>query len=337
MALRLVFLFSLILCGRIYALRSHSVNGLHRTSLLPANYARAHLRIRSATRLSAVEDFDDCDNDDDSEDSKYIVRPPEEYTPSSMYEVNRKYRLLNRDLRRYQSPLAVGFTGVIISLDTVLTDLTKLFAYSFAQLAEDMEVDIPSVAAVRDLVGCTFRDYTIAFGWSVPPEEMADREMQFFLRVESALSKMTIEAQDGAAQLVHCLLAEGNDIAVVSSLPRPLALKVLGKSRISTVFENRLNPNRLLAYDPPPAPDDPTEDRDDDYGDRYMNRRFLRVCGLFKKSPVLIALIDGNRKHVLSARRSGMSCIAVSGMHAHFTHAVHEFCGNISTSIQFLM
>ena len=315
-------------------------------------------RVHKSTRLRAIEDFetylnedDDDDEDENSEDDDdedggiYDSRSlkKEEDFPSTMYEVTRKYRLLYRDLLRFQSPMSEGYAGVVISLDTVLTDLTDVFTYAFALLAEKLGMEEPDATTIRDSVGSTFRDFTIALGWDIPSEDMRDLEEQFFLYVQVGLSKVSVQPQDGATELVHSLLEQGNDIAVVSSLPRHLALKVLGKSRVSTVFEHHgINPNRLVSYDLEPAPRSPnedvlgygqyesfsdgenkdedgtdewrnSEDYDEDYGDRFMDKRFLRIFGLFKKAPALIALIDGNRKHLLSARRHGMSSIAVAG------------------------
>jgi len=263
-------------------------------------------RGRSSTKLYGIEDFD-C-----AKDSVRAHNSPL-YTPQSMYEVNRRFRLSSRDVQRIKEKHCHGSVGVIISLDTALLDLTQLFGYAYAMFCEDIDTQVPNPASIRDLVGSTFRDYAIALGWSLPTDDLPLQEEKLFACVDYMLGKVPIEAQPGCVELVNNVLEQGNDIIVVTSLPRPLALKVLGKSQLSQLFEGRVNPDHLLTYNPPPPPDDPKESRLDNYGDRYMNRRFLQICGIFKKPPVLCVLIDGNRRHVLSAKRNGLSCIALSG------------------------
>ena len=263
-------------------------------------------RGRFSTKLYGIEDFD-------SAKDSYRAQTSPMYTPQSMYEVNRRFRLSTRDVQRIKEKHSQGSVGVIISLDTALLDLSQLFGYAYAMFCEDIDGQVPKPASIRDLVGSTFRDYAIALGWSFPTEDLPLQEEKLFACIDYMLDKVPIEAQPGCVELVNSVLDQGNDIIVVSSLPRPLALKVLGRSQLSQLFEGRVNPDHLLTYNPPPPPDDPKESRLDNYGDRYMNKRFIQICGIFKKPPVLCLLIDGNRRHILSAKRNGLSCIALSG------------------------
>eukprot|EP01032_Pedospumella_encystans_P028810 gene28810-32537_t len=234
-----------------------------------------------------------------------------------MYEVNRRFRLSTRDVQRIKEKHSQGSVGVIISLDTALLDLSQLFGYAYAMFCEGLDDRVPNPASIRDLVGSTFRDYAIALGWSFPTDDLPLQEEKLFACLDYMLDKVPIEAQPGCVELVNSVLEQGNDIIVVSSLPRPLALKVLGRSQLSQLFEGRVNSDHLLTYNPPPPPDDPKESRLDNYGDRCMNKRFLQICGILKKPPVLCILIDGNRRHILSAKRNGLSCIALSGFAEH--------------------
>jgi hypothetical protein len=233
-----------------------------------------------------------------------------------------------------------------------MVDLTSAFGYSYSILAGDLNQPTPNPVIIRDLLGSTFKDYSIALGLNIPPEYMIKYEMRFYAIFEKVLERIPhLQPTSGCRELLSTIINENNDITVVTSLPRSLALKVLAKSGLSNTFETRVNPDRLLCHNiddiiqliqSPPTADSSTAtieaaaasassssslimtdpstsstatDANDiqnemsayssNYGDKYLKQRIHRSCAIMKKPTVLTVCIDGNRRQIVAAKRTG--------------------------------
>jgi len=230
-----------------------------------------------------------------------------------------------------------------------MVDLTSVFGYSYSILAGDLNQPTPNPVIIRDLLGSTFKDYSIALGLNIPAEYLIKYELRFYAIFEKVLDRIPhLQATSGCRELLSTIINDNNDITVVTSLPRSLALKVLAKSGLSNTFETRVNPDRLLCHNiddiiqlVQPSlsslPEDSsfssssssspsstlTTDTTDiqnelsayssNYGDKYLKQRIHRSCAIMKKPTVLTVCIDGNRRHIVAAKRTGLSCIALQG------------------------
>lgn len=253
--------------------------------------------------------------------------------PSSVYELNRMFRLSPRAMESILEPTSKGYTGVIVSLDTAMIDMSQAIGYSYAILAGDLNEATPEPLKVRDLVGSTFRDFTIGLGWNIQSEFLSKYEQRYFDILLKVVKNLPLTPIEGTRQLIRSLLDDKNEVTVLTSLRKDVALSVLGKTRLCELFEGRVPPDHLLCHEssfaaerahnianghssPPSGSYSHTYSSarvDDDYGDKYVNKRFLRSCTVMRKPPMACVLIDGNRRHIVGSKKFGMSCIALSG------------------------
>lgn len=268
------------------------------------------------------------------------------------YEINRMFKITRPQLDNIERSSSTGFTGVLIGLESCMVDLTSAFGYSYSILSGDLNQPTPNPVIIRDLLGSTFKDYSIALGLNIPPEYMIKYEMRFYAIFEKVLERIPhLQPTSGCRELLSTIINDNNDITVVTSLPRSLALKVLAKSGLSNTFETRVNPDRLLCHNiddiiqliqSPLTSDYPstatievagastsssssslimtdttttaTSANDiqnemsaysSNYGDKYLKQRIHRSCAIMKKPTVLTVCIDGNRRQIVAAKRTG--------------------------------
>ena len=101
-----------------------------------------------------------------------------------------------------------------------------------------------------------------------------------------------------------------HQVAVVSSLPRDLAVRVLKKTQLSAVFEGRVPPDHLVCRD-----EIPRETTGDDLisEEDFSTRRIMRCCGRMRSPTALSVCVDGNRREILAAKRAGLGVVGVQG------------------------
>ena len=284
------------------------------------------------------------------------------------YEINRMFKITRTQLDNIERSSSTGFTGVMIGLESCMVDLTSAFGYSYSILAGDLNQPTPDPIIIRDLLGSTFKDYSIALGLNIPPEYMIKYEMRFYAIFEKVLERIPhLPPTTGCRELLSTIINDNNDITVVTSLPRSLALKVLAKSGLSNTFETRVNPDRLLCHNiddiiqliqspslavaaavdsstssstttvaaastsssssstliatdtattttttiasPSSAAANDIQNEvsaySSNYGDKYLKQRIHRSCAIMKKPTVLTVCIDGNRRQIVAAKRTG--------------------------------
>ena len=295
---------------------------------------------RRISKLKGIEDFYTYDT------SLSRQRAPRQ--AASMYEINRKYRLHPYTIEKMMRPNAVGFAGVILSLDTFLLDLSNPVCYALGIIAGELEKPITSPDAVIDLLGCSFSEFSTGLAWGLPARDLPKHERRFYEILDMVLSQVPLQPRDGVEPFLAQLLQEGNEVVVLTSLTIDLALKVLGKSQLSRIFEGKVSPDRLLCREL--MPNSPVDDEDMDYDDDNSdiddddnaydadadgenlfyesqgdgihstysgsvnnNKRFIKCCSLLKKPPIACVLVDGSRGNMMEAKRNSISCIGISG------------------------
>lgn len=138
----------------------------------------------------------------------------------------------------------------------------------------------------------------------------------------------------GATNLLNGLIADENEITVISSFPRNIAVAALRKAQISPLLEGRVSPDNLVnPLGMPPnlgervTPEQiaiANNDRAQHITRAHIFERdgtiLLKSCGLMRKPVMLTTLISGNRRSILSAKRLGLSVLGIQG----YSEALHE-------------
>jgi beta-phosphoglucomutase-like phosphatase (HAD superfamily) len=202
---------------------------------------------------------------------------------------------------------------VILQLETVMVDLSQAVGYSFAILAGDLKQETPTPTQICDSLGGTFKDYVVPLGLDVPDASIPAVERRWHTILSAVLEKLPIVTRPGVGVLITGLLAERNDLVVVSSLPVDIARKVLGKSGLAALFEGRVPGDHLICRDAPANAQETLWSSSAEYGERYRSKLAVRCCGVLRRPPLLCVHVDGNHRHVLSAKRSGFSTVALTG------------------------
>ena len=151
-------------------------------------------------------------------------------------------------------------------------------------------------------------------------------ETRFYHIMHRYMQVCPTPALPGAAQWLDALLQDGNQVTVLTSLPRSLAVKALKQSKLSPIFEGyRVSPELLVCpLHLPPDTGDPTvppttaissstsssnsfynNDRDSGMSDATSasssfatlrdGATLLKCCGLMRKPAVLTTILSGNR------------------------------------------
>jgi phosphoglycolate phosphatase-like HAD superfamily hydrolase len=235
--------------------------------------------------------------------------------PTSLYEANRRYAPSPSTIERILDSSLRGHVGVVLQLETVVVDLAQAVGYSFAILAGDLKQDTPTPTQIRDSLGGAFKDYAVSLGLNIPEASLPAVEHRWHTILSAVLEKLPVIARPGVGTLISELLTERNDLVVVSSLPIDIAKKVLGKSGLAALFEGRVPGDHLICRDAPATPQEALLQSGVDYGERYRSKLAVRCCGVLKRPPLLCVHMDGNHRHLLSAKRSGFNAVALTGEH----------------------
>lgn len=231
-------------------------------------------------------------------------------------EIDRIFQPSNAEVESFMKISSKGFAGVILSLDTSLVDLKQLFGYSFALLAGEVQQSIPNPKTVYDTIGSSFKTCSIAYGWDLESKNMNLYEDKWHQILEKLLDILPIAAVEGATRVINDIIDGGNQISVVSCLPRSLALKVLRKSQLSSVFEGRVPPDNLICRDELPAgvSVDIAPGGSLPADESFSSQRLARSLGAMRSPTSLTVCVDGNRRDILAAKRAGLSVIAIQGI-----------------------
>lgn len=241
-------------------------------------------------------------------------------------------RLFMPDKNEYQrvSRLSTkGFAGIVFCLDTVLIDMADVYFQAYNDIANQLGYNGIDEKAMLDCIGLPFRDVLTTLRWKLEKEDIPAFEYHFFTAVDNIINTTEVLAQESAVALLDKVISDGNEVSIITHLPRDLAIKLLTKTGLKMYLEGRVESDRLIT-----APDMQTLRKNldsgayrtvvseyDDYdvffkpisGDRYRGMQLLTACSLMQKAPVMALSIERNRQNVLSARRAGLNCIALRG------------------------
>ena len=112
---------------------------------------------------------------------------------------------------------------------------------------------------------------------------------------------------NSTSSVLYCI--EFNQITVISSLPRRLAVKALRQTQLSQVFESRVSPENLVSV---------VDERASHVGLKNPNQPIIRCCALMKSPPLVSVYIDANSRNLLTAKRIGLTCVGIQGIKCFF-------------------
>eukprot|EP01031_Cornospumella_fuschlensis_P024014 gene24013-29061_t len=216
----------------------------------------------------------------------------------------------NLDLELMLKSTSKGFLGVVLSVESSMVDLTEAYWTGLTYLSKEHRKLSPDLAFVRELAGLPLKDAFVALGWrfrSVEEEMMAATLV--YNVMNDFIEKNQLQALPGVSSLLDTAIVDGNQVAVISNLPRELAVKALVSAHLSPILQGRVPENHLLC----PFRLAPTEQY---YAlERYefltRHKQYLQACGVLQRAPVQCVGIDTQREAIIEAKRVGMSAVGV--------------------------
>lgn len=243
-----------------------------------------------------------------------------------MNELDRLFALNSFEVDNIKRPLSKSFIGFIFSLEGGIVDTAALFVFSFTLLADECNKPAPNPIEVKDLIGSEFRDIIIGLGWNVHPYDIPSYEEKFYMIMKKVLANLpNINRIAGSETFIKEIVADNNEITVKTALPRDIAIMLLGKSKLSNLFDGKVNPDNLVYY----TSSNQTTSTLNYGGQTVESSKLVECCFKMKKPSTLSLLVDGSRKNIITAKRLGLSCIAVKGsciefvLGRVFTHTIY--------------
>ena len=218
----------------------------------------------------------------------------------TLRDLNLRFKISQRQEEDLRNNKIQGQVGFIFSLENSMVDMEKVYGYTLATLSRDLRLDVPTGQQVREVIGLSMEGMAKALGWTLvlqTPQVRAQFEKAFMEVFESFLVDLPIQARPGAKDLLIDVMFEKNTVVVSTGLPRQLALKALGKTQLSEVFEGRLPPEHLVT---------PRE-----ADGRVRGQQLLRCCLQLGHPLPLVLALEQNTHLMLDAKRAGLTVIAV--------------------------
>eukprot|EP01041_Mallomonas_annulata_P008555 gene8554-17645_t len=244
-----------------------------------------------------------------------------------------------------------GYSGIIFSLEGVLVDLAECYRRTFESLAQEMKAQIRSPDNILDVIGCSVKDGFLGIGIHLP-SNFAATEQRFFELFDQNLDTLPLSPHPGAPEAMEMALRNGDQVTIMTSLPRPLAVKALVLAGLTPILERSIDPSRLVHYNyqyTPPKYFDEIENelerQDQGTGtgagssdvstlsqlaalealstpptapirsarERERDNLLVRCCGLMRRPTFLGVLVDRNRRNIAAAKKLGLNVIGVRG------------------------
>ena len=209
-------------------------------------------------------------------------------------------RQTERVLQETSRPFDIG---VVVSLESVLVDMTIPAGYAFAALSSEVGQSTPNPLRVKEATGLTFKESVAALGWdALPASVLPKAEARYYEILEQFMASdlFPTTLREGAAELLHRLLeAPYVSLCVSTSLRRQTAIAGLSKTGLSGVLEGRLAGARLIHPD------------SEQWADRLEGQQLLRACGEMRRAPMVCVSIDACPKRLLQAKRVGLCTAGV--------------------------
>lgn len=233
-------------------------------------------------------------------------------------ELDRVFILNSFEIDNVKRPLSQSFVGFIIALEGGLVDVADVYVASFALFADFMGQPSPNPIEVVDLIGAEFREIVIGLGFNIGENEIPIYEERFYVIMKRVIQTMQVERVPGCDDFVKELIDDDNEIAVVTALPRDIAIMLLGKSRLSPLFEGKINPDNLVHHTIQNA--SITGEFNYGIGQTTQSSQLVECCYRMKKPSTLCLLIHSGRRNIITGKRLGMSCVALKGYAANIQY-----------------
>ena len=245
----------------------------------------------------------------------------DKYIPPGLQQRLDEGRLLPRDIDQIfaadrkdidyiNSFGSTGYIGTIFSLDTAIVDLLEVFFYSYNILGKELNQKSPTVSEIKDIIGSSLKDGVSSLGWDIPIKIIPSIQPNYFAIMDRILEITPVKVNPGIVDLIVNMLNEGNQVSVVTALPRNIALKILKSTQLSEVFQGRVSPENLVTLD------DYTyflENYSPSSSTTCEKWQLIRCMSYMKKSSALTIYMDGNRRNLLDAKRMGLNAVALKG------------------------
>lgn len=268
-------------------------------------------------------------------------------------ELEKLFAPTKTEIMYIEKALSKGFVGYILNLEGCLVDTTEIFGYAYTLIAEDLGQPKPDYKHIRDILGLTFHDAAASLGWEIPKEDILLLEQKFHFIMDKLLKKdpdvLPVRAIPGAAELLDGIINDGNDVTILTNLPQELAVRFLSRAGLSEYLEGRVPPDCLICSEARVLPARTHFNIDEvgkgtgtasaeqvktaeqwgeavdqmyhpRWGDRYFSQQVLKACAVMQKSPLAVVMIESNRRNVVSAKKTGIHCVAIQGyaMNSYF-------------------
>lgn len=249
----------------------------------------------------------------------------EKYFPISKTEIN--------EIQSSSINCLHGKVCCFLSLEDCLIDTRTLYSYAysiFLQLTTNTNTisrDNLDRKWVYNNIGNIFSDIISGLGIDRSIisnlHELKIKENQFYKVFETVLNEIPLlEAFPGAMELLNSIIEDRMDVAIVTSLPRPLAIKIIEKSKVVHYLRGRVNPENLICLtenlehqnQPSSIFDDNSSLRDQIHTPSSFQQHIMKMCCRFRKNTLNSVFISSNSQHILAIKRLGFNAFAVRGI-----------------------
>ncbi|RYG97653.1 hypothetical protein EON65_52525 [archaeon] len=247
----------------------------------------------------------------------------QKYIPPTFYDNLAQGLIYSHELEKMFSPnkldldlmlkrSSTGFVGLVFSVESGLVDLSEAYWTGLMALSHEQSRTAPSIEIIKEVAGLPLKDAFIALGWHFRSleDEMLAATLVYNV-MNDFVEKNDLQALSGVPSLLHRAIQEGNQVSIITNLPRELAVKALYKAHLSPLLQGRVPENHLLF----PFCLTPTEHY---YAlERYQfltrYKQYVEACGVMHMSPAQCVGFDTQRTAIIEAKRVGMSAIGIRG------------------------
>lgn len=127
-------------------------------------------------------------------------------------DVDKIFTPSKNDLDYCASSTSVGFTGVILSLDTVLLDLNEVLSTSYELFAGEIQEAQPDISSIKNVIGSSFQDAMLSLKWNVPADAYSSYEKLYFEIVNKCMDMLPVYSHKGAEELLNDLINNGDEV-----------------------------------------------------------------------------------------------------------------------------
>ena len=215
-------------------------------------------------------------------------------------DMRRTFKLTKREMHDLQHNNLVGQIGIIIRLEGILVDMTTAYLLVLTQLAREFKKEPPSVDQVKDVIGLSMKDTVITLGWDLSGVDTKIFALRFQETLVKLLDAIPIRPYEGASEALDQYITDGNQVTILTALPREVAVRALSKSGLSPVLERRVDASNLVHAD--------------DAKDRLSGQQLVRSIAQMQTPLELAIYIDANVKGILAAKRVGVTVAGVRNL-----------------------